>query len=222
MKLLAAFFVMHAALAGKCIYERSEKLGSTLPGVFGVSIDDITILKDNWKVGMKISQIDYCVDTSNVLTGFQISIANQTDPNSSPTKLSQFGGLSSVCNSFKLEWDEYVMAIETRYNQLKFRVDSISLYTTKSRNFSAGISRERMQTRITFDSYEPFIGIRALQKGSDLQQLVVYVDKCTFVNGMPAVNLAPQLWNPNLIPTTPPISSGIGGVTAPTLGQVTG
>ena len=82
--------------AARCIFSNPDTAG--LSNIYGILVDDLPLLKQSWKVGKKVSQIDYCLDTQDTLVGFYLTIADQ-QTNGEPTKLSMFGVSSKKCSS---------------------------------------------------------------------------------------------------------------------------
>jgi hypothetical protein len=66
--------LLGTAQAAKCIFFNPNTAG--LSGIYGILVDDLPVLKSNWKVGKKVSQIDFCLDTQDTLVGFYLTIAD--------------------------------------------------------------------------------------------------------------------------------------------------
>lgn len=79
-------------------------------------VDDANILKANWKVGMKVAKIDYCISTTAVLNAFWMTISDYATPEKL-IKLNLFGTATGTCSSVKLEKDEGIESITTQFNQ---------------------------------------------------------------------------------------------------------
>jgi hypothetical protein len=89
---------------------------SGLRKTFGTVIDDMDVLNDNWKEGMKLSSISYCTDSQGILVGWWGSIGAKSDE-AVRYSLKQFGLKSSFCNNYPLAKDEWVHNITTHFSK---------------------------------------------------------------------------------------------------------
>ena len=108
------FFLQSLAGTKKCIFANSNTAG--LSNVEGLLVDDGKILKTNWKVGMKVSKIDFCIAKTGVLNGFWLTISDYAAA-PKEVKLNLFGTATDACSSVGLAKDEWITSIGTQFNQ---------------------------------------------------------------------------------------------------------
>lgn len=234
--------LLSATNAQICIFLNPDTAG--LSEIYGILVDDLPALKSNWKVGKKVSQIDYCVDSLDTLVGFYLTIADQ-NKNGDPTKLSMFGVSSKKCSSVGLEANEYISEITFQFSRWHGRFTQIDFKTTQNNFFSIG-KRTGYAEKFKFNYLEPFIGFYGIRdpKTSGIEQIGVYTEKCTFkellnppapssVSAEPVQDKTQQTstqtsntstpkWDPSSIPDKVSIPTGIGGVNVPSIEKVTG